>query len=757
MQGNPFQPDVNYRGYTASPLLGTPQGLSVYMDGVRLNQPFGDVVSWDLIPRLAIASTTLMPGIEPAVRAQHARRRAVDSDQGRPQRSRDDGRRPSTASYGAARVEFEHGGSTRERAQLVCRRQSVRRGRLARRLAVGRAASVRQARLAATRERDLDRHGRVRRQRADRQRPAGAAPPRPRLRQRLHEAGHDRQPRRRSQRHRHGARCDADADAVRQRLLPRHPDAHAQRRHQRGLARSVRLPADRRRTARAGRRRLHRLSDQRRDAANTPFPFWRCIAQRAAARRARREVQRPDQPHATPTQHNYGASGQVHVGSDRRLGARNQFTAGGAFDRSTRRLHAVHASSATSIPTAASPASDAFGDGVTGGNVDGEPFDTRVDLDGRVHTGSVYATDTLTFATRGTSRCRAATTATTSTTAIASVPAAGAGSLDGDHTFSRFNPAAGVTFSPAPRSNLYAGYSEGSRAPTSIELGCADPDQPCKLPNAMAGDPPLDQVVTRTSKPASAADARARAQLERRRLPRATTTTTSCSSRRRRPASATSRTSARRGGRASSLAQRCAGQSRHGRARLLVHRRHISKRRNNPRRRATARTTTASSQIHRRRSHSADPAPHAEGCSPTCSATSKLSIDLDVLAASGFARPRQRKRRASTGRPVYLGPGSIPGYAVDECRTSLHADEGGCSSSCTSTTCSTRATTPRRNSARQRLLVQERSWPGRCRQSTEHFLSCDRRSMRRARRRCGGSVSAWCCDFVLTAKRKRGF
>jgi outer membrane cobalamin receptor len=65
IQGNPFQADVNYRGYTASPLLGTPQGLSVYMDGVRLNQPFGDVVSWDLIPRNAIASTTLMPGSNP--------------------------------------------------------------------------------------------------------------------------------------------------------------------------------------------------------------------------------------------------------------------------------------------------------------------------------------------------------------------------------------------------------------------------------------------------------------------------------------------------------------------------------------------------------------------------------------------------------------------------------------------------------------------------------------------------------------------
>ena len=50
IQNNPFQPDVNFRGYTASPLLGTPQGLSVYMDGVRMNQPFGEVVSWDLIP-----------------------------------------------------------------------------------------------------------------------------------------------------------------------------------------------------------------------------------------------------------------------------------------------------------------------------------------------------------------------------------------------------------------------------------------------------------------------------------------------------------------------------------------------------------------------------------------------------------------------------------------------------------------------------------------------------------------------------------
>ena len=48
-QNNPYQPDVNFRGFTASPLVGTPQGLSVYQGGVRINEPFGDTVNWDLI------------------------------------------------------------------------------------------------------------------------------------------------------------------------------------------------------------------------------------------------------------------------------------------------------------------------------------------------------------------------------------------------------------------------------------------------------------------------------------------------------------------------------------------------------------------------------------------------------------------------------------------------------------------------------------------------------------------------------------
>ena len=64
-QGNPFQPDVNFRGFTASPVLGTPQGISVFVDGVRVNEAFGDAVNWDLIPSAAIARLEVIPGSDP--------------------------------------------------------------------------------------------------------------------------------------------------------------------------------------------------------------------------------------------------------------------------------------------------------------------------------------------------------------------------------------------------------------------------------------------------------------------------------------------------------------------------------------------------------------------------------------------------------------------------------------------------------------------------------------------------------------------
>jgi iron complex outermembrane recepter protein len=57
---DPFQPDILYRGFEASPVLGTPQGLAVYQNGVRINEAFGDTVNWDLFPDAAISQVELV-------------------------------------------------------------------------------------------------------------------------------------------------------------------------------------------------------------------------------------------------------------------------------------------------------------------------------------------------------------------------------------------------------------------------------------------------------------------------------------------------------------------------------------------------------------------------------------------------------------------------------------------------------------------------------------------------------------------------
>ncbi len=59
--GNEFQRDLNYRGFVASPVIGTPQGLAVYQNGVRINEVFGDIVNWDFLPENAINRMTLVP------------------------------------------------------------------------------------------------------------------------------------------------------------------------------------------------------------------------------------------------------------------------------------------------------------------------------------------------------------------------------------------------------------------------------------------------------------------------------------------------------------------------------------------------------------------------------------------------------------------------------------------------------------------------------------------------------------------------
>jgi iron complex outermembrane receptor protein len=70
--------------------------------------------------------------------------------------------------------------------------------------------------------------------------------------------------------------------------------------------------------------------------------------------------------------------------------------------------------------------------------------------------------------------------------------------LNGEHTFTRFNPMIGGSYKITPALTAYAGYSEANRAPTPLELACADPARPCLIAAFLVSDPPLKQVVSRT-------------------------------------------------------------------------------------------------------------------------------------------------------------------------------------------------------------------------------------------------------------------
>jgi outer membrane receptor protein involved in Fe transport len=230
------------------------------------------------------------------------------------------------------------------------------------------------------------------------------------------------------------------------------------------------------------------------NAANTPFPSWRCIA----------NVLRADEPaeqcnglvnRTSSRQTNAGMSGQV-VLSGAAGGFAHQLTVGAAFDASRADFRQSTQFGYLDPDRGITPVAF-FADGTEIGD-DGVPVDARVDLSGRTRTWSVFATDTIALRAdlHVTLSGRYNRTAVRNRDRV--TPGGGPGSLDGDHRYGRFNPAIGITWAPARAVNAYAGYNEGSRTPTAVELGCADPANPCKLPNAMAGDPPLRQVVTRT-------------------------------------------------------------------------------------------------------------------------------------------------------------------------------------------------------------------------------------------------------------------
>jgi len=575
IQGNPFQPDVSYRGYTASPLLGTPQGLSVYLDGVRFNQPFGDIVSWDLIPRLAISSIALMPGSNPLFGLNTlGGALSVETKNG----VRDPGTLVQ-AIYGShtrRAVEFEHGGSRGGGAlnwylsgnvfnedgwrddspsdvAQVFGKLGWQRPRTDASLSVAFASNT------------LNGNGLQETGFLDRDYASVYTKP-------------DETDNRSVFLNLAGVHTPRTGLTLSASVYFRHigTETFNGDLNEDSLDQAVYLPGE--------------------NALNTPFPFRRCLI----------DILEDDEPEETcngqmnrtdTRQRSAGASGQITWlrAADRR-GARagNQLTVGGAYDSSA--AHFLQSSELGYLNPDRS---------VTG---TGAFTEARVDLDGHTRTMSLYATDTLRWRERWHLTLSGRFNRTVVENLDGITPGGGTGSLDGTHTFSRLNPAAGLTIDLPRRVNAYVGYSEGSRAATSIELGCADPESPCKLPNAMAGDPALDQVTTRTIE------------------------------------------AARRGGRCRDAARSC-----HRWRRLYVPRCDVSKSRDAQRREQQQQRCGARTRRRDRdragRTHAADPAPCLQGVrrgddSLECVRRSRSGVYLELVCA------RERKQRASTRRCV---------------------------------------------------------------------------------------------------------
>ena len=174
--------------------------------------------------------------------------------------------------------------------------------------------------------------------------------------------------------------------------------------------------------------------------------------------------------------------------SDQLFGHNNQFVVGMSFDSSVTRFSAT-AELGTIGPNFVVSGSGIFL-GQSGDPVSIGPVSLRTT---NQYTG-LYALDHL---RRHARRSRSRQAAGSTTRGSHSQDQIGS-ALNGNETFDRFNPIIGGTYKITPELTAYAGYSEANRAPTPLELGCADPARPCIIAAFLVSDPPLKQVVART-------------------------------------------------------------------------------------------------------------------------------------------------------------------------------------------------------------------------------------------------------------------
>jgi len=459
VQQNPLQPDLQYRGFLASPLLGAPQGLSVYIDGVRLNEPFGDTLSWDLIPTEAIRSANLMPGSNPLYGlntlggALSLETKTGFSDPGAEVHL-------LGGSFGRRLVDFGLGGHGERWGLFAAGRYFGEEGW--RPFSPSRTAS---AFVAGTYQNGAT-SAELALSAADTTLRGNGPTPRELL-------------------------------AQNRRAIFTYPDITDNRmfmavaRGERALAAAAQVSgvayyrASRIATLNGDQADWLACQDPAQagfvctadgagvetlvvDDAGNPVPFDAANPYDAAENTTRTRQQ------------SYGAAAQVAVGAPI-AGRENHLFVGAAANEGRANFNAAATLARLTQPDHGT---------ISSGIVDAA---SRVAVDSVSRDLGLYATDTLSLR-----RDLFVTAAVRFNVSSLSLTDRLGGALGGDHAFHRLNPAVGVSYQPRPAIGGYAGYSESMRVPTPLELTCASETDPCRLPNGFVSDPPLSPVVART-------------------------------------------------------------------------------------------------------------------------------------------------------------------------------------------------------------------------------------------------------------------
>ena len=463
--GNQFQLDINYRGFTASPVIGTPQGLAVYQNGVRINEVFGDIINWDFLPENAINRMTLVPS-NPVYGLN--------------------------AIGGALSVEMKNG-FTWQGVQSTLTAGSY--GRVGASVQAGGQIGSFSGYIAADAIDDAgwrdDSPSTIRRVYAD----LGARGEQTEFHVNFTGASNS-----------FGAAAATPVEMLSQDWSSIYTIPQTTQNSLAFLTASASWKPTDTWTYQAnayyrnyGQTHVDGNGTDAQDCPKAPFLCFPNLDGTVSRLMTTTGATVPDSgflgtsvlgeiDRTWTSTNSFGGSVQA-ASSEKLFGHGNNFVVGASVDRGMIRFSTT--SELGTVNADQFPLVQGVGLFIDQPSGDVAP----VGLGATTLYSGVYASDTFDVTPRlsVTAGGRFNYAQINLTDELGNDPG-----LNGSHNYSRFNPTVGATYKVTANVTLYGGYSEANRAPTPLELECADPMRPCLIDNALVGDPSLKQVVSHT-------------------------------------------------------------------------------------------------------------------------------------------------------------------------------------------------------------------------------------------------------------------